>query len=120
MQQTCAVFGNLEGSGIGLNFSNATENINNYSYVSGLFMFIVSFVVFALLGSYFDKILPKQYGEKQSCCFCCSKKFCCCCCSQDREVFEEQLDAGELQRRDTLRSSNSRNAVDDPFELKYL
>ena len=81
MQQTTAVYGNLEGSGIGLNFSNAAENINNYSYVTGLFMFIVSFAVFALLGAYLDKVLPKQYGEKQKCCFCCSKKFCCCCCS---------------------------------------
>lgn len=110
MQQTTAVFGNLEGSGIGLNFSNVSEQINNYTYLTGIFMFILGGALFSLLGFYLDKILPKTYGEKQPCCFCCTKKFLCCCCSHDKEVFEDQLDAGELQRRSTLRSSNGRDA----------
>ena len=64
MQQTCAVFGNLEGSELGLTFSTASTQINNYSYSTGLAMFVLSFILFTLLGSYFDKILPKQFGEK--------------------------------------------------------
>lgn len=77
MQQLCQVFGNLEGSGIGLQFDNATEKINNYTYVTGLAMLVVSFAVFMLLGFYLDKVLPKTYGEKLSACFCCTKRFWC-------------------------------------------
>ena len=123
MQQTCAVFGNLEGSGVGLKFSNATEDINNYTFVTGLVMLMVSFLIFGLLGFYLDKVLPKTYGEKLPACFCFTKKFCCCCSSQAGEansVFDDNLNADELQRRGTLRDSNSRNTVSDPFELKYI
>ena len=98
MQQSCAVFGNLEGSEIGLNFSNATENINNYTYVTGLVMFALSFFVFALLGFYLDQVLPRKYGEKQTCCFCFSKKFCCSCCGQaeNEQRDEPNFDQEEL------------------------
>ena len=75
MQQMCAVFGNLEGSGVGLTFSNATETINNYSFVTGLVMLFISSVVFTLLGFYLDRILPRTYGERLGCCFC----FTMCC-----------------------------------------
>ena len=75
MQQLCGLFGNLEGSLIGLKFSNATETINNYTYVTGIVMLMVSFVVFTLLGFYMDAILPRTYGERKGCCFC----FTLCC-----------------------------------------
>ena len=79
MQQLCGVFGNLEGSMVGLNFSNATETINNYTFVTGLVMLIVSFFVFMLLGFYMDAVLPRTYGERRGCCFCLT-----CCCRRRR------------------------------------
>jgi len=124
MQQTCAVFGNLEGSGLGLNFSNMTEEINNYTFLTGLVMLIVSMGVFILLGFWMDAVLPRTYGERLPVFFCCTKKFCTSCCrsgdDNQREVNDEQFGAEELQRRNTLRDSNGRQTLVDPFELKYL
>ena len=84
MQQMCAVFGNLEGSGVGLTFSNATEQINNYTYVTGLVMLAISAVIFTLLGFYLDKILPRTYGERLGCCFCFTR-----CCRRQQEQEDE-------------------------------
>lgn len=75
MQQLCAVFGNLEGSGVGLHFNNATETVGSYTYVTGLVMLVLSTVVFTLLGFYLDRVLPRTFGEKLPCCFC----FTSCC-----------------------------------------
>lgn len=123
MQQTCGVFGNLEGSGVGLHFDNATEVISNYTFLRGLVMLLVSGVFFALLGFYLDKVVPRTYGERLPVFFCCTKKFCCCCCAkQDDDVFnEEHLDRDEQERRSTLRDTKtSHTSVVDKFELKYL
>lgn len=120
MQQICQVFGNLEGSGVGLTFDRATEDINNYNYVTGLVMLIVSLTVFLLLGFWLDKVLPRTYGEKLPACFCFSKKFCCSCCgNQESQVFDEHLTEAEVQRKSTLQG-NGRESIADPFELKYL
>ena len=75
MGQLCAVFGNLEGSGIGLNFDNMTEKVSNYTFLTGLIMLVWSFFVFMLLSFYLDAIMPKEFGEKKKCCFC----FTMCC-----------------------------------------
>ena len=84
-------------------------------------MSIVSMIVFLLLGLWLDKVLPRTYGERLPACFCFTKKFCCSCCGeQENQVFEEQLDAAEVQSRGTLRDSNGRDTISDPFELKYL
>ena len=121
MQQLCQVFGNLEGSGVGLTFSRVSEDINNYNFATGLVMSIVSMIVFLLLGLWLDKVLPRTYGERLPACFCFTKKFCCSCCGeQENQVFEEQLDAAEVQSRGTLSDSNGRDTISDPFELKYL
>lgn len=60
----CQVFGNLEGSGLGLKFSNTTETINNYTYVTGLIMLLLGMIFFALLGFWMDAVLPRTYGER--------------------------------------------------------
>jgi len=100
MAQTCGVFGNLEGSGVGLHFDNSTELISNYTFLRGLIMLAVSGLFFALLGFYLDRVLPRTYGERLPVFFCFSKKFCCCCCrnAQNDDVFEEQLDATDRER----------------------
>jgi len=97
MQQLCGVLGNLEGSGVGLSFSNATETINNYTYVTGLVMLFISTIIFLLLGFYLDKILPRTFGERLGCCFC----FTMCCRRQQVEE-ENEFTAQEVERRSTL------------------
>ena len=113
MQQLCGLFGNLEGSLIGLKFSNATESINNYTYVTGLVMLIVSFFVFTLLGFYMDAILPRTYGERKSCCFC----FTLCCRGQRGNA---QADNDGSDQEALQDNENKGGTVFDPFEVKYL
>lgn len=76
------IFGSLEGNEIGLTYSNATMEIYNYTFVKGLYMMVISFVSFTLLGLYLDKVLPKKYGEQRCPWFCLSKRFCCSCCNR--------------------------------------
>lgn len=113
MQQICAVFGNLEGSLIGLKFSNSTESIGNYTYWTGMVMLLVSAVFFTLLGFYLDQILPRTYGERKKCCFC----FTMCCKRPTPVVENEEFDASEQNRRKSLK--DNKNEI-DPFETKYL
>jgi len=64
MQQICFVLGNLEGSGVGLTYDNASETIHNFSYTRGLIMLAISFVLFTLIGLYLSAVLPRSVGER--------------------------------------------------------
>ena len=79
MSQLCIVFGNFEGSGVGLKFSNASETIGNYTYLTGIIMLVVSGIVWTIFAFYLDKVLPRQYGEKLPACFCFKRKYYSCC-----------------------------------------
>jgi len=70
MQQLCGVFGSFEGNSVGLTFSNATEKVYNYTFVTGIVMLLISIVVFTLLAFYLDMTLPRKYGERLPACFC--------------------------------------------------
>lgn len=63
MNEISVVFGTLEGNGVGLKFSNVTETVSNYTYLTGIIMLIISAVVFSVLGLYLDAVLPKKYGD---------------------------------------------------------
>ena len=79
MSQLCVVFGKFEGSGVGLNFGNAGETIGNYTYLTGIIMFVVSSIVWTIFAFYLDKVMPRQYGEKLPACFCFKRKYYSCC-----------------------------------------
>ena len=113
MALSCGIIGGLEESETGLQFDNASELINNYTYWTGLSSMFFSFWIFLLLASYLDSVLPKTYGERKSCCFCC-----CCCCKKHKDVEPEAFTQEEVQRRSTLR--DRRDTVVDPFEIKYM
>ena len=49
-----------EKSKEGLNYSNATEKIDNYRFSNSLLMLLLDFVLFTALSLYFDNILPSQ------------------------------------------------------------
>ena len=53
------IFGSLEGNEIGLDYSNASMEIYNYTFNRGLYMMAISFVFFTVLGLYLDKVLPR-------------------------------------------------------------
>ena len=113
MALECGIIGGLEQSETGLDFENAAEMINNYTYYTGLSCMFFSFWLFLLLASYLDSVLPKTYGERKKCCFCC-----CCCCKRRDDVEPEVFSQEEVQRRSTLR--DRRDTVVDPFEIKYM
>ena len=73
-----------------------------------------SFILFLLLASYLDSVLPRTYGERKGCCFCC----CCCCKKRGRDVEPEAFTQEEANRRASLRER--RDTIADPFEVKYL
>ena len=117
MALECGIIGGLEKSETGLQFDNAAELINNYTYYTGLSSMFFSFWIFLLLASYLDSVLPKTYGERKSCCFC------CCCCCKHKDVEPEAFTQEELERRKSLRDSSRdsrRDTVVDPFEITYM
>ena len=75
MQQSCFILGNLEGAGVGLNFENANETINHFSFTRGMFMLFLSMILFLVIGAYLGAVLPRSVGERSHPCFC----FTVCC-----------------------------------------
>lgn len=59
MFQICSVFGELESNSVGMSFSNSTEIIGNYTYMSGITMLIVFSFFWTILAFYLDKVLPR-------------------------------------------------------------
>lgn len=93
MAQLTVVFGKLECSGVGLNFDNMSESIDNYTYLTGMFMLLFDFFAFMLLSLYLDAVLPKTFGEKKKCCFCFTM---CSCCKKKETEPEQEFGAEEL------------------------
>ena len=104
MQLTAIVFGEYEGSFIGVQFSNIYINVDNYSFLAGLVMLIFSFWFWVLLGLYLDAVLPKTYGDRLPVFFCCMRKYWC----RNREAEEKLDDAEQQERKSTLRTSDRR------------
>lgn len=117
MAKLTVVFGKLECSGVGLNFDNMSEQIGNYTYLTGMTMLFFDFFAFMLLSIYLDAVLPKTFGEKKKCCFCWTM---CSCCKKKEIEPEQEFGAQELQRRSTLQNNGNDQIVTDPFELKNL
>ncbi|POM79668.1 ABCA1 lipid exporter, partial [Phytophthora palmivora] len=56
------VFANAEETGEGVQFSTMNTLSDNYRISTALLMFAIDTVVYTLLGLYFDKVMPKEYG----------------------------------------------------------
>ncbi|POM78146.1 ATP-binding cassette (ABC) Superfamily, partial [Phytophthora palmivora] len=56
------VLSNLEATGTGVNFSNASVLSDNFRFTTALLMFAIDTVVYTLLGLYFDKVVPRDHG----------------------------------------------------------
>ncbi|CAI5730665.1 unnamed protein product [Hyaloperonospora brassicae] len=53
---------NLEATGTGANFSNASVLNENFRLSTSLLMFAIDTVLYTLLGLYFEKVVPKEHG----------------------------------------------------------
>lgn len=75
----CQIFGEFEGKKIGLTFDKLDESVTNYTFRFGLLALVVDLIIFSLLGLYLEKILPKEFGERQQPWFICNPNYWSCC-----------------------------------------
>ncbi|KAG7395247.1 hypothetical protein PHYBOEH_004021 [Phytophthora boehmeriae] len=54
-----------ETSGVGISFSSASDPINNFRFSTALWYFLFDTVLYTLLGLYFEKVIPKEYGTPE-------------------------------------------------------
>ena len=55
----------FEASGAGLGFDNVNENYKNYKFETCLWMNVISFFLFGILGLYLENILPSTSGVRK-------------------------------------------------------
>ncbi|KAG2819643.1 hypothetical protein PC112_g12108 [Phytophthora cactorum] len=51
-----------ETSQVGISFSTASQRINNFRFSTALWYFAFDTILYTLLGLYFEKVIPKEYG----------------------------------------------------------
>ncbi|CAK4593959.1 unnamed protein product [Aphanomyces euteiches] len=51
-----------EGNGVGLTTSNWADDINNFKFITTLYMLIIDSILNTLLGMYLERVIPKDYG----------------------------------------------------------
>lgn len=86
---TC--FANYEGTGVGLDSSTAAVMYQDYSFNTALWMLFLDFILFFFLGLYMDKVIPSDYGQRQSPCFLCMPSFWCTRSRRDRNAAKGDL-----------------------------
>ncbi|KAG1690889.1 hypothetical protein DVH05_027491 [Phytophthora capsici] len=57
-----AVFANAEETGEGVQMSTVDTLSDNYRISTALMMFVIDTVLYTVLGLYFEKVMPKEYG----------------------------------------------------------
>ncbi|KAH7462518.1 hypothetical protein KRP22_004939 [Phytophthora ramorum] len=51
-----------ETSQVGISFATASQRINNFRFATALWYFALDTILYTLLGLYFEKVIPKEYG----------------------------------------------------------
>ena len=92
MQMMAINFGKQETSLYGLTWSNLGTPVNNFAFSTGFVMLFIAFFLWAALGFWVEKVMPRTYGEKLPCCFCFTR----CCGKKKAEVEDEQFSHQEL------------------------
>ena len=95
LMQGSAVFAQYEGTGVGLGKSTASVIFGNYSFDSALYMLVLDFFIFFLLGLYMDKVIPSDFGQRLNPCFLCTPSYYKCCRSKRRQVNTQNFDSGQ-------------------------
>lgn len=78
-QQICVVYAAFESSGVGINSSTIGEFYKNYSFAEGLICLAISVPLWAGLGIYLDKVLPREFGTSEKWYFPFQPSFWGCC-----------------------------------------
>lgn len=68
-REAAIILAGYELSGIGINMKNADDIYEKLSFNQCLWSFLISFVLWMLLGIYLEAVLPKEYGTKRHPCF---------------------------------------------------
>jgi ABC-type Na+ transport system ATPase subunit NatA len=67
----------FESSGVGLGFSNASESYQSYKFGTCVWMNVLSFFVFSILGLYLENVLPSAAGVRKPLWFPFTKTYWC-------------------------------------------
>ncbi|KAG3104403.1 ATP-binding cassette sub-family A member 3 [Phytophthora cactorum] len=62
LSQGIGVIAKLESFGVGVNHDNASEDVNNFRLANAIGMQILDTVLYILLGKYFEKVVPQEFG----------------------------------------------------------
>ncbi|KAF1792011.1 P-loop containing nucleoside triphosphate hydrolase [Phytophthora cactorum] len=62
LSQGIGVIAKLESFGVGVNHDNASEDVNNFRFANAIGMQILDTVLYILLGKYFEKVVPQEFG----------------------------------------------------------
>ena len=89
------IFADYEGTGVGLDAATTAIAYNEYSFNTSLWMLLLDFVLFFLIGLYLDKVIPSNFGQRLNPCFICMPSFYSCCRS-DRRKSKVTLEAREV------------------------
>eukprot|EP00743_Colponemidia_sp_Colp-15_P004647 GILK01005008.1.p1 GENE.GILK01005008.1~~GILK01005008.1.p1 ORF type:complete len:2608 (-),score=498.63 GILK01005008.1:139-7962(-) len=57
-----AVLGNLEQALIGVTSYSINTEVDNFSFANGISMLVLDFVLYTVLGWYFDHVIPSEFG----------------------------------------------------------
>ncbi|RHZ01022.1 hypothetical protein DYB31_010702, partial [Aphanomyces astaci] len=55
-----------EASGIGITSANAGSDINNFKFTTAILFLVVDVIMYTLLGLYFERVVPKDYGVTET------------------------------------------------------
>jgi ATP-binding cassette subfamily A (ABC1) protein 3 len=66
-----------EGAGTGVNSNNAGTDLDNFNYNRAVGMLLLDIVLYLVLGLYFYRVLPTEWGTQEKWYFLCTKRFWC-------------------------------------------
>ena len=87
---------------IGIDWNNMDDEYDDFKFQTGLIMFAVDFVLYTLLGLYFDQVWPSRYGSKKPFYFICLKSS-YSCFENDNNENEENIDNDDAKDLKTRR-----------------
>ncbi|KAI9989278.1 hypothetical protein PInf_019439 [Phytophthora infestans] len=77
LSQGIGVIAKFESFGVGVNHDNASEDINNFRFGNAVGMQILDTVLYILLGKYFEKVVPQEFGVAEKWYFFLTKGYWC-------------------------------------------
>ncbi|ETP45729.1 hypothetical protein F442_07924 [Phytophthora nicotianae P10297] len=77
LSQGIGVIAKLESFGVGVNHDNTSEEVNNFRFANAIGMQILDTVLYILLGKYFEKVVPQEFGVAEKWYFFLTKGYWC-------------------------------------------